>query len=180
MDFSLLRPFDLEAAKRGEAICFNDGDGPLEYLGTPVAGDRKNGDWAFRWVRSARPLTGNVAIYRAENIRMAPLCWVEGRPVYKGAKLWAFGGTHGGRFVTAKRAPDSAGYLHIEHHSPDATARIDYLTWEPPKVKREGWVNIYPGRSFCVIQSTEERANRAAEQSRIACVRIEWEEPTAP
>lgn len=48
------------------------------------------------------------------------------------------------------------------------------------KVKR--WVNIYPGYvtgGFSALTwETEEEANRRACQNRIACVPIEWEEPS--
>jgi hypothetical protein len=50
------------------------------------------------------------------------------------------------------------------------------------KTKREGWVNVYPEDTRVsdecgYLYSTKERADvNAAEDVRVACVRIEWEE----
>ena len=43
------------------------------------------------------------------------------------------------------------------------------------RVKKEGWVNVYP--SYCgSVHRTEKEANKSALGTRVACVRIEWEE----
>lgn len=54
--------------------------------------------------------------------------------------------------------------------------------------KRTGWVNIYPEASewrghrgpkdarFAFVYSTREKADKAAQPERAACVQIEWEE----
>ena len=51
---------------------------------------------------------------------------------------------------------------------------------KPKRVKREGWVNVYPSMSYaayigCVFE-TQEAANRNENNDRQACIRIEWEE----
>ena len=44
-------------------------------------------------------------------------------------------------------------------------------------VKREGWLNIYPGASIRHdIHASQDQADMHAAYDRIACVRIEWEE----
>lgn len=78
-DYSLLRHFDAEAAKAGEAICLYDyPDVNVAY----VAGPDKANDVCY--------LTGNnyLEISAISCFRMKPLCWVEGKPVYKGDILY--------------------------------------------------------------------------------------------
>lgn len=75
-NYELLRPFDLEAAKRGDAICWRDGDVIQDVTITSL------GSVCGRW-RS----DDNERLWQddeLDNFRMAPLCWVEGKPVYKG------------------------------------------------------------------------------------------------
>ena len=43
-------------------------------------------------------------------------------------------------------------------------------------VKKEGWLNIYPKSISSDIYPTRELADLRAQQSRVACVRVEWEE----
>ncbi len=46
---------------------------------------------------------------------------------------------------------------------------------KPKRVKKEGWVNVYP--AYCgSVHRTENEANKSALGTRVACVRIEWEE----
>lgn len=124
-DFSLLHPFDLEAAKRGEEICWYETGDKLEYIGTstsPVAG-------CFRWLEGVNKDTFET--YPAGYIRMKPLCWVEGRPVYKGDVLW-----HRRRGqIVASHMIDDGEFLCEE--GVDSGDRVENLTWTPPKVKRE-------------------------------------------
>ncbi|MCB4358466.1 hypothetical protein [Quatrionicoccus australiensis] len=172
-DYSLLRPFDLEAAKRGEAICRKDGQS-MEFVAGPDSVDDivyltkgGGGEFGFRCVN---------------NIRMEPLCWVEGKPVYKGDVLYH---PLKGKCVIdiVLSITDHVAAIHDSGafsvlHSPSA----DDLTWTPPKVKREGWVNVYPTSTGSFMARTsdayesENNANDFAQPSRIACVRIEWEE----
>jgi hypothetical protein len=76
MNYDLLKPFDLEAAKRGEEICDVGGlfcvyiDGP-DNLG-----------------HVAVKCSGNLNLFPKHDLRMRPLAWVEDHPVYKGDKLW--------------------------------------------------------------------------------------------
>lgn len=191
-DYSLLRPFDLEAAKAGEAICWHeDGDVAINVYFVkecviPVFEecfeDEQCGIFNYQQCN--------------ECLRMAPLCWVEGKPVYKGDVLYSTGGCHTGEYVAPNGKElirtDLGEYLPVGDDCGSENCRIDYLTWTPPKVKREGWVNIIEyNRSAtcgeiqdrmvrnCHIFPDFESATKWAAQCHdvIATVRIEWEEP---
>jgi DNA topoisomerase IA len=53
---------------------------------------------------------------------------------------------------------------------------------KPKRVKKEGWVNVYPDKyAWHITAKTEfhfnkEHADRMATKDRVACIRIEWEE----
>ena len=159
-DYSLLRPFDLEAAKNGALVCWMYEDGPLRYIGKATCG----ADTAcFEWIGGTHK--GTFETYPNTNLRMSPLCWVEGRPVYPGDNLYLKNGcgvfTAGGRMVGVE---------------------LNSLTWSKPKrtVKKAGWINIYPlswmdGRTGA-IYPTKTAADNSARSARIACARVEWEE----
>ena len=162
-DYSLLRPFDLEAAKNGVLLTggagkahFFDGTATWKY----IAGPDVEGNVLVEIICS-----GRFNLFPAERFCMAPLCWVEGRPVYPGDNLYWKNGcgvfTAGGRMVGVE--PNS-------------------LTWSKPKrtVKKAGWINIYPlswmdGRAGAIFQ-TKTEADSSARSGRIACTRVEWEE----
>ena len=161
-DYSLLRPFDLEAAKNGALVCWMYEDGPLRYIGKATCG----ADTAcFEWIGGTHK--GTFETYPNTNLRMSPLCWVEGRPVYPGDNLYLKNGcgvfTAGGRMVGVE---------------------LNSLTWSKPKrtVKKAGWINIYPLIGECGLASaiypTKTAADNSASSARIACTRVEWEEMT--
>lgn len=73
----LLRPFDLAQAEAGAAICWSYLDEPITFVG--------------------RTASHGIAIRRADvvietpyrtSLRMKPLFWKEGKPVYVGDRLW--------------------------------------------------------------------------------------------
>lgn len=168
-DYSLLRPFNLEAAKRGEKICNNRDTKSYTYLSGPT----NIGEYAFEMI--------DGRIFVAENTtgdwKMAPLAWVEGKPVYRGDVLW-----HTGRKCTViVDHADEFGHIHEEDdYGGDF---IINLTWQKPKTKREGWVNVYPNRGQAHFHKSKEAADACAttadcciDPDRAACVRIECEE----
>lgn len=162
-DYSLLRPFDLEAAKNGALLTGGawtahlfDGTAAWKY----IAGPDVEGNVLVEIICS-----GRFNLFPAECFCMAPLCWVEGRPVYPGDNLYWKNGcgvfTAGGRMVGVE---------------------LNSLTWSKPKrtVKKAGWINIYPlswmdGRAGAIFQ-TKTEADSSARSGRIACTRVEWEE----
>ena len=165
-DYSLLRPFDLEKAKRGELICWFKNGTRAEYVGE--CGMYNENDICVKYVDGdGCAIAGTFVMNESRYFRMAPFCWVEGKPVYKGdvlykdCKKFVVNGMYGPKCVLADE--------------PFVGCSVEKLTWNPPKVKREGWVNVYGyGSSF--IYATENDADNNALASRIACVRIEWEE----
>lgn len=171
-DYTLLRRFDLEAAKAGEPICNGD-EIPIRWVG-------RSGNGELNIIERKISVAGNIVEYFEDSwLRMAPLCWVEGKPVYKGDVLWH---KAMGQEVTAMSPADS---LHIfaEFELDGATTTaIDSLAWQKPKVKHEGWGIACVGS---LLKTREEAEARIAQWkgSTVAdgfgdaprVVRIEWE-----
>lgn len=136
MNYDLLRPFDLEAAKRGDLLTDVCGN---EY--TFVAESGPDGDHAIR-----QKSDGNVFVDRASALRMAPLAWVEGKPVYPGDVLYY--NEKSEYLIGEARTVDS---LHKSGRGLVFTnsqwGPFDELTWAAPKVplcEVEG-KPVYPG-----------------------------------
>jgi hypothetical protein len=50
---------------------------------------------------------------------------------------------------------------------------------KPKRVKKEGWVNVYPDKYedyLFTFYFTKDHADSKAREARVACVRVEWEE----
>ena len=49
---------------------------------------------------------------------------------------------------------------------------------KPKRVKKEGWVNVYPGNFLCYFHSKAhaDKSDEVEKVKRVACIRIEWEE----
>ena len=152
-DYSLLRPFDLEAAKGGVKMCdrFN-----LKKTHTYVAGPDSGG-----WIVTKNE--NGIFIFSTEtNLFMLPICWVEGKPVYPDTPMeredngwpvaWSVDGNawqdDGGNWS------DEGGGFKIR--------------WPRPKpVKR--WINVYPNTGY----DTKAAADQEEVFGRIACIEIE-------
>ena len=166
-DYSLLRPFDLEAAKAGEPFVFIE-----------------NGELKPRRFISGPDIDGGIVIkdehgrFGVSHIKpynMAPLTWVEGRPVYKGDVLYCK--QHGTRQeVRSIGAHDTLNTVHPRRDGAFIICLED-ATWNPPKNKHERWFNIYKGGILSMSFDSKKDADKNAGLSRIACCRIEWEEP---
>lgn len=131
-DYSLLRPFDIEAAKRGEAIMLVENGKHLAKNATFVAGPDSNGciilNISGRFSRPDR-------IYR-KNIFMAPLAWVEGRPVYRGDVLY-WKSQPGAQCIAEKIMEGGWLAFRSDGSQPLGIVHTNGLTWTPPMVKRE-------------------------------------------
>lgn len=163
-DYSLLRPFNLEAAKRGEKVCWYKGDDmpPKTFFITPQG----NCVSSFSGEPEAFWQPHELEMY----FRIAPLAWVEGKPVYKGDVLWHCTGI---KLVAHKPRRDAIDGFIAEDGDYGCS---EFLTWQKPKTKRVAWVNVYKD-GFAYYYDTKGAANDAAdENTRIACCRIEWEE----
>lgn len=163
---ALMRRLCLSAAEAGEPVCDEYG-AIVKYIG------KHNDIVYFIYPNNAKMPLWNGA----DALFMKPLCWVECKPVYKGDVLYH---VSAGRLV-----------IHDTHHSSIDDLQTDQgpchssnLTWTKPRVKREGWVNVYAVSSIEAsasaltshAYSTIERAHAGAGADRLACVRIEWEE----
>lgn len=185
MDKTLLRPFDLEAAKSGAELLLHGTDTICTYVAGPdpfgriVVKINDNGAFIFR--------------DKEGDLKMAPLCWVRRSlsdaamlPVYRGDVVYSTGG--GNRAWRVTRA-DPTGTVELETNGNGKAWLInpDNLVLEKPvrMVKREAWINLYPPKSstHCVYTShgypSEKMADdvKVKDANRIACVHIEWEEP---
>lgn len=79
-DYSLLRPFNLEAAKRGDPICDMAGKTDWQF----IHGLDRDGCMILMHIKNGHYITGT----KHGEMRMAPLDWLEGKPVYVGDMLW--------------------------------------------------------------------------------------------
>ena len=175
MNYELLRPFDLEAAKAGAKITDKT---EIEHTFAAEAG--ADGDMAVRDPQ------GNVFVMHLSEARMVPLAWVEGKPVYRDDVLYVKNHTgRTGSVVTAEFAENGDGYCRFRtYNGAVPLILLSELTWNPPKVKKEGWINLYPangasqGAPICggCVHATKEKADRDASLDRTACIHIEWEE----
>lgn len=125
-DYSLLRPFDLEAAKRGEAIIDTDGD-ECNYIAGP---HKETAEIVVEF-----PCDLGFMTCMAQNLRMAPLAWVEGKPVYKGDGLFHDCGPC--VVIGGPIREDHDLRIKVDRMGFESDAQIPYLTWTHPKVKRE-------------------------------------------
>lgn len=154
-DYSLLRPFDLEAAKDGAEICYELGC-PTEFIG--VLNQDKPGYVLTK--------DQNHVLFSSTNrkiLRLSPLCWVEGKPVYPGDVLER---ENGKAFI-----PDMvaiSGELRMLGEGLPSFLNPELLRWPRPKpVKR--WINVYPDATH----DNRETADANAHATRIACIEIE-------
>ena len=187
-NYSLLRPFDLEAARRGEPICLHDGealqDVTITKFGT-ISGRLDSNSTESIWSGATR-----------EDFRMAPLCWVEGKPVYKGDVLYRLAEAQ--RFVANSiyHCNDGDVFLFDSNRRcvrVDEAAMVCDITWTPSKIKREGFVCITHlhsdtfvirgglsntvvrnGQIFTTYEAAQEWANTCKDV--VCIVPLTWEE----
>lgn len=165
-DYSLLRPFDLEAAKRGEAI--DDTFGGRVVL---VDGPDVGGRYSVR-------VDGHFAVVLGSSLRMAPLCWVEGKPVYKGDTLYY----KDGEKVVVQKSSGSEKIVILSDEFGYCSEHADDLTWTQAKVKREGWISVISTKQpspFSAFASNVYASKEKVESTdpNRTIIRIEWEEP---
>ena len=180
-DYSLLRPFDLEKAKNGELVS----DEIDTTIWSYVAGS-DTGDNYILLINNSEYMANGEFTYpcKSKNLRMKPLCWVEGKPVYKGDVLYWYG-SRPFKFVVGNKiicedilqgySYDSNGNLVYGEYGNSGVSPSD-LTWNKPKrkEKRTVWINVYPD-DLHTIYSSKEEADVSAYSPRIACVETEIE-----
>ena len=184
-DYSLLRPFDLEAAKAGaplfEIFMHPSTVKTDEEIGTYITGPNNQNEYITSY-----PPNGYVVYkYSIADVRMAPLAWVEGKPVYKGDILyWNKKTSYPGAVFTVGSKIIYETLISGKTVIPDGTVFPDdnesgmlaiNLTWNKPKVKKSGWMNSYDSGEHYVYP-TKDRADAMATHSRKDCIEIFWEE----
>lgn len=178
-DYSLLRPFDLEAAKAGaplfEIYMHRSKVKTDEEISTYIAGPNNLNEYVISY-----PTNGYMTYTDSiKDVRMAPLAWVEGKPVYKGDVLYQYYvQDHKNRLVTISDTFTNGigNYLTFTEGGNWAMdGNVSKLTWNKPKVKKSGWMNCYK-HSENSVHPTKTRADLYAISSRTACIEIFWEE----
>lgn len=123
--YSLLREFNLEQAKAGDEILFcTDYLPPLDVK---FKGCTSDSTMIFVEYGSANDITGKS--YYTEELKMKPLCWIEGKPVYKGDVLYKTSPYT--KAFTASSAFKDIGITNTEGR----WCCSKYLTWNKPTVR---------------------------------------------
>lgn len=171
-NLELLRPFDLESAKAGTLLCSEaailNGEPAWKYAAGPDASGR---------IVAVKISDGNfAAASRPEAFRMAPLCWVEGRPVYQGDRLW---------HRTGERIEITAAFnggIENDLQTKNGLCHSCNLTWAPPKVKREGFA-VVSKQGMLLSREDAEKAIKDISlrgfPGELVIAHAEWEEPAA-
>lgn len=144
-DYALLRPFDPDLAVKGEAICNRIGTSihsliskiPDRYGYWPVWVDRRGG---------ILNVMSDVAM------RMAPLFWVEGKPVYKGDVLYSLVGELLGQTRTVTGVYGDNIVSTVERG--ERTCLISDLTWEQPKKRYRRYIYMMKDGT-CYVECNE-------------------------
>jgi hypothetical protein len=148
--YSSLRSFDKDVVKSGDLLI----DIYIEEQRSFVCGPDTDGD-----IVTINSLGGYFLSHHS-NWKIAPLCWVEFKPVYPDSILYD---KHTGQQYLGK----------------DISGDVCY-TWKKSKQKKTGWLNIYPTCCWEAVTSavftTEKEADKHAALGRVACIKIEWEE----
>ena len=172
MDYDLLKPFNLEDALNGAELLSRDRETRAKEPLKLAAVCGPDGDYCVR------DAAGNLYTARGSLLGMAPLAWVEDKPVYKGDVLYSKISPHYG-----KAAEYHDGWLVLNTGSITYRSQVAAFTWTKPKRKREGWINIFPSLIIddaiaysSAVYSTSEEADENASPTRIDCIKITWME----
>ena len=144
-DYSLLRAFDLKAARAGAKVVETSSDFYQGDIGEYVAGPNKAGDLVFNF-ESLGFMTYQPG--NRSGLRMVPLRWVEGKPLYPGDELFYREGYEQGRFIAKRAHADESrvyGFTYFDNgrtYEDELSCEIIHaLTWEKPKPKQnDGWI----------------------------------------
>ena len=157
-DLSLLRPFDRQAALNGYLLCSKRNDEPAEYRYGPDVE-----------CRVCVERDGKIVVWDCDFIRMAPLCWVEGKPVYKGDVLDSNILENQNRIILGF----SDGLFSTEERGL-GTCRPGSLTWTAPEQKnpKTGW--IVCTRNMGALTEAEAK-EIAASHPELLALHVNWE-----
>lgn len=180
--YELLRPFDLEAAKRGDAVCAEDIEMP-RFVGVSASGGNIAICEHYVKVHGCHSLS--VGYFDFSALRMEPLAWVEDCPVYRGDLLYYLDLMLGWQEFIAHERGINGEEVYLSTEGASKCVYVRTLTWKKPIKKKYVWLNIYhhplggDSGSFSTGLSypTKELADENAKLNRVACVRIELEAP---
>lgn len=168
-NYELLRPFDLEAAKAGEEICWSTLPLSVKFIGVT-----SDGKIAYESVNEA-------GFTYAKQFCMKPLAWIEGKPVYKEDVLyWKNTSANGSKFIAKGMLDEETikGFSYCAdgsvYESKYDNIPIGKLTWNKPKQKHKVWINVYKNNDYRTWES-KAQADSMAKSGRITCVETEIE-----
>lgn len=175
-DLNLLRPFNLEAAIGGLPICTRDGRPArfIAYVPELDAGCRVlaviQGCSSIHYCYKSGNLASQDYSGHPDDLVMAPLCWIEGRPVYPGDDIYVRGKL--GIFKVDGCMVN--GYLRMV--GVGLGVPPECLTWTPPTVKREGFCIVHPTTVYESFEQAEARMKRDYPEG-CFIAECKWEEP---
>lgn len=175
-DYTLLRKINPDELVVGTEVLDTD-IGLCEV----VAGPDHEGDVCLRYTC---PYAGRESLFicGVSELRLPPLAWVQGKPVYKGDVLY-----RGTSQVVVVNCIGHALVVETVAGAVGDLAGTSDLTWEPvkPKTKRKGWINLYANseggkptasRHVCLTRCAADELADMVHSERLACVEVEWEE----
>lgn len=135
---NLLRPFDLAQAEAGAAICWSALDEPVTFVGRTTSESI-----------AIRQNNGFIETTCRTSLRMKPLFWKEGKPVYVGDSLWH---TIAKQWIVVAKLqdhPDSEkeGYF-IDTDGFNAAATLCTFDTQPVPLFRVEGKDVFAGDKF--------------------------------
>jgi len=128
--YTLLRDFDLEDAKAGAAIC----SGSLMTDLTFLCAHENN-------VFVELSAGGVSLLLQVDDVKMKPLFWLKGSPVYKGDVIYH---VNLGEGVVA--GVDGRGDTKVNYNGEkwvNLPSNLSLTPFVKPKTERKGWINIW-------------------------------------
>lgn len=128
--YNLLRPFNKEQMLEGKPICYSTMEAVQYVAGPDVGGD------VCVWFNQEQ-----LCLETQLELRMAPLTWVEGKPVYEGDVLYWNNKTYepGSKFTVGSKMLYSDMIEGVSvmangkvHDTPGTGVHTESLTWNPP------------------------------------------------
>ena len=126
IDFSLLRQAKFEDVKVGDVLLTFHISGDIEVK-------YKNGDITLLEFDDGSADTWTVEDFDCYGFCFKPLCWIEGKPVYKGCVVWNVYGDPSSITVSEVKGSFVSGYC-VEGYA--STATVTSLSWTKPKKTR--------------------------------------------
>jgi hypothetical protein len=146
-DYKLLRDFNLEDAKAGAGIC----SGRLMTDLTFIAAHKNS-------VFVELSALTDALLLHSEEVKMKPLFWLEGEPVYKGDVVYHVN-LGEGVIVSA----DDWEETIVNFGNGDEWCYRPLLSFAKPKTERKGWINIWKcSSSIGVSTGSQVYANKEA------------------